>query len=217
MLTPRGTRLQTRMLHDFAMFRRQLLSTNGEKLNLLNRATIHTYFRISHRLQAGLPARYFDQRTERSLLLGHAITFCSLLDVQLSNVVRFVLGCPCNVCKATLDQNSLVLVLCVPLSSPIAPWPSSLATTSSCQLCEVHLSCNDLCACAAPFCFLDRVRCLSFAQNLQDFLCLVGIFNSVDRCSDCLFFWADPCSSVGLESIFGMLAHAGVCWCKIPP
>lgn len=192
MLTPRGTRLQTRTLHDFAMFRTQLLSTNGEKLNLLNRATIHTYFRISHRLQAGLPACYFDQRTERSLLLGHAITFCSLLDVQLSDVVRFVLDCPCNVCKATLDQNSLVIVLRVPPSSPIGKkqtlshpcrrlWLQP--QVGSCARCTFSVA---TCACAAPFCFLDRTRCLSFVQNLQDVFCLVGIFNSVERCSDCL-------------------------------
>ena len=70
MLTPRGTRLQTRTLHDFAMFRTQLLSTNGEKLNLLNRATIHTYFQISHRLQAGLPARYVHQRVDAKKING---------------------------------------------------------------------------------------------------------------------------------------------------
>lgn len=99
---------------------------------------------------------------------------------------------------------------------PSHPGPRLWLTTSSWQLCEVHLSCNDLCACSSilfPWSRQVSVVCAKFAG----FFSLVGIFNSVDRCSDCLFFWADPCSSVGLESIFGMLAHAGVCWCKIPP
>ncbi len=125
-------------------------------------------------------------------------------------------------------------VLCVP--SPIgknkwriphncqtpAPCASSLAATSSWQLCETRtfpVTTLWNCTCAASFCLLDCTRngvffvCTKFCEKGR----LVAIFNSVERCPAanlCLF--CGLVTAAQLESIFGMLAH-GVCWCEIPP
>ena len=84
---------------------------------------------------------------------------------------------------------------------PSHPGPRLWLTTSSWQLCEVHLSCNDLCACSSilfPWSRQVSVVCAKFAG----FFSLVGIFNSVDRCSDCLFLLTSALAAVSNLHIF---------------